>query len=74
MEVSETPITEARAKAAFGFFDGAGHGHIAVEELRTLLSTRGEPLAPDQLEAFLAEADPEGKGVVDIGAIAALCA
>ena len=74
LEVSQTPITEERAKAAFGFFDGAGHGQIAVDELRTLLSTRGEPLAPDQLDAFLAGADPEGKGFVEISAIVALCA
>jgi Ca2+-binding EF-hand superfamily protein len=73
-DVADTPITEGRAKAAFAFFDGAGNGQISVDELRTILSTRGEPLPPDQLETWLAEADPEGKGYVESAAIAALCA
>ena len=73
-DVADTPITEERAKAAFAFFDGAGNGQISVDELRTLLSTRGEPLPPDQLESWLAHADPEGKGYVERAAIVDLCA
>ena len=72
--LADDPITEDRAKAAFAFFDGAGNGQISVDELRTLLSTRGEPLPPDQLESWLAQADPDGKGYVERAAIVDLCA
>ena len=72
--VADDPITEERAKAAFAFFDGAGNGQISVDELRTLLSTRGEPLPPGQLETWLAQADPDGKGYVERAAIVDLCA
>lgn len=72
--VADNPINEDRAKAAFAFFDGAGNGQISVDELRKLLSTRGEPLPPDQLESWLAQADPEGKGYVERAAIVDLCA
>ena len=72
--VADNPITEERTKAAFAFFDGAGNGQISVAELRTLLGTRGEPLPPDQLETWLAQADPDGKGYVERAAIMDLCA
>lgn len=70
--VDDTAITEERAKAAFAFFDGVGNGQISTEELRTLLSTRGEPLPPDQLETWLAQATL-GKGYVARDAIVELC-
>ena len=62
--LQDDELTEDRAKAAFSFFDG-GSGRIAVSELRTLLSTRGEPIEDEGLlDPWLATADPEGKGGV----------
>ena len=70
--LQDDELTEDRAKAAFSFFDG-GSGRIAVSELRTLLSTRGEPIEDEGLlDAWLATADPEGKGFVERDAIVQL--
>jgi calmodulin len=37
-----------------------------VSELRHVLSTIGEKLSPEEMEAMLKEADPENKGAVGL--------
>ena len=69
--LQEEPITEARAKLAFGFFDG-GRGAISRVELKTLMTTRGDPFSDAEAEAFLASVDP-GSGMISREAFTNLC-
>lgn len=69
--LQEEPITEARAKLAFGFFDG-GRGAISRVELKTLMTTRGDPISDAEAEAFLASVDP-GSGMISREAFTNLC-
>eukprot|EP01048_Picozoa_sp_COSAG05_P006858 COSAG05_NODE_464_length_9544_cov_2.541345_4_plen_146_part_00 len=70
--LQDDPITEDRAKQAFGFFDG-GRGVISTAELKGLLITRGDAMSEAEVDAWLAAADPTRSGMVSREAITALC-
>jgi Ca2+-binding EF-hand superfamily protein len=48
---------------AFGLLQDS-KGSLPVAELRHVLTTIGEKLAPEEIDAMLKEADPENKGAV----------
>ena len=50
---------------AFRAFDKEGNGFISASELRDCVTTLSETLSPEEADALLAEADPEGDGQVD---------
>jgi calmodulin len=45
--------------------DRESTGYLDVVELRYILSGLGQPLAPNDVEGYIAEADPHGTGQVD---------
>lgn len=55
----KTQLTEA-----FKVFDVAGEGFVGVKEISEFLTTLGEPLTPQELTEFMAEADPTNSGKI----------
>jgi calmodulin len=45
-------------------FDKDGKGWIATAELRHVLTSIGEKLGPDEVDAMMAASDPDGDGKV----------
>ena len=53
-------------KAAFETFDPENTGRVKADVLKKALTTFGEKLSPEEMEAALKEAPIDGKGNVDI--------
>mmetsp|Transcript_17000 Transcript_17000/g.23650 ORF Transcript_17000/g.23650 Transcript_17000/m.23650 type:complete len:117 (-) Transcript_17000:116-466(-) len=49
---------------AFYHFDRDNDGYLTIDELRHIVTNVGNPMAPQDIEAFLAEAD-NGNGLID---------
>jgi calmodulin len=45
-------------------FDKEGRGWISAAELRHVLTSIGEKLGPDEMDAMMAESDPDGDGKI----------
>lgn len=56
--------SEADIRAAWKVFDKEGRGWIAAAELRHVLTSIGEKLAADEVDAMMAESDPDQDGKV----------
>ena len=50
---------------AFKFWDSDGSGKITVDEIRQALTTLGDVLSEDEINALIKEADPTDIGVID---------
>ena len=50
---------------AFKFWDTDNSGRVATEDLRKALTTLGDKLTEDEIEAFVKEADPDNIGAID---------
>lgn len=55
---------------AFKFFDKENYGKITVDELKEALSTIGDVLNEEEINALVKEADPNGTGSIDYVAFA----
>ena len=49
----------------FRIFDPDGTGTIPTSEMRTVMTTLGEKLTPEEVNAMLKEADPDNTGKID---------
>mmetsp|Transcript_6501 Transcript_6501/g.11620 ORF Transcript_6501/g.11620 Transcript_6501/m.11620 type:complete len:147 (+) Transcript_6501:43-483(+) len=58
-------MTESDIIAAFKVFDKKGTGYISAEELRTALTTEGEKLSEEDVEAVLAESGVSSDGMIN---------
>ena len=52
-------------KAAFVAMDSNGDGFISKDELKSLLSSLGEPVEDKFIDEMIAAVDPNGDGKVD---------
>ncbi|KIY99453.1 Calmodulin [Monoraphidium neglectum] len=59
-----THDSEADIAAAWKVFDKEGRGWISADELRHVLTSIGERLAPGEMDALLAEANPDAGGKI----------
>ena len=57
---------DAEMELAFKVFDTDGSGMITRDELREKLTTLGEKMTDDEVEALLAEADTDGSGSISL--------
>ena len=55
---------------AFKFFDKEDYGKITVDELKEALTTIGDVLNEEEINALVKEADPSGTGSIDYVAFA----
>eukprot|EP01088_Endostelium_zonatum_P015907 TRINITY_DN408_c0_g1_i1.p1 TRINITY_DN408_c0_g1~~TRINITY_DN408_c0_g1_i1.p1 ORF type:complete len:147 (+),score=53.71 TRINITY_DN408_c0_g1_i1:42-482(+) len=51
--------------SAFKQFDKQSTGSVSVEEMRTILTTMGETLSTEEVEAMIEEADPSKSGRIN---------
>ena len=64
-EFTQNEDTPEDLMEAFKFWDTDGSGKITVEEIRQALTTLGDVLSEDEMNAFIKEADPTGIGIID---------
>ena len=57
--------TEEDLIEAFKFWDTDNSGRVATEDLRRALTTLGDKLSEDEINAFIKEADPDNIGAID---------
>jgi calmodulin len=57
--------TEEELLEAFKVFDKDGNGFITTHELRTVMTTLGESLTPEEIEEMVREADIDGDGQIN---------
>ena len=50
---------------AFKFWDSDGSGKVTTDEIRQALTTLGDVLSEDEINALIKEADPTDLGVID---------
>ena len=50
---------------AFKFWDTDNSGRVATEDIRKALTTLGDKLSEDEIEALIKEADPNNIGAID---------
>lgn len=58
-------LFEQKVKAAFKVFDKDGLGYVGTKEMKSILSTIGEPLSEEDLKELIKEADPNGEGTIN---------
>ncbi|GBF95669.1 calmodulin [Raphidocelis subcapitata] len=56
--------SETDIRNAWKVFDKEGRGWISAAELRHVLTSIGEKLGPDEMDAMMAESDPDGDGKI----------
>jgi Ca2+-binding EF-hand superfamily protein len=56
---------EAELKSAFEVFDHDRSGTISLDELRRVMTSFGEMLSEDELDAMIKEVDKNGDGSID---------
>ena len=57
--------TEDDLIEAFKFWDTDNSGRVATEDIRRALTTLGDKLSEDEINAFIKEADPDNIGAID---------
>ena len=50
---------------AFKFWDTDGSGRVSTDDIRRALTTLGDKLSEDEINALIKEADPNNLGVID---------
>lgn len=58
--------SEEELREAFKVFDKDGNGFISAAELRHVMTSLGEKLTDEEVDAMMKEADTDGDGQVDI--------
>ncbi len=56
--------SETDIRSAWKVFDKENRGWISAAELRHVLTSIGEKLAPDEMDAMMAESDPDQDGKI----------
>ena len=64
-EFSKNDETPEDLIEAFRFWDTDGSGKITTEDIRKALTTLGDALSEDEINALIREADPSNIGVID---------
>uniref|UniRef100_A0A1I8GL62 Calmodulin n=1 Tax=Macrostomum lignano TaxID=282301 RepID=A0A1I8GL62_9PLAT len=59
------PVTKEEIKSAFMVFDIDNKGYIPSEELRRILTTRGDRMTEEEADEMIAAADLDGDGMID---------
>lgn len=57
--------SQEELKEAFKVFDKDGNGFISAAELRHVMTSLGEKLTDEEVDAMMKEADADGDGQVD---------
>lgn len=70
MRKNEKKPTSADVEEAFRNFDTEKKGVIHVDELRSVLTTLGEPLSEEEMRKFVEIADISEEGLVDYAQLA----
>ena len=65
MEFTKNEDTPEDLMEAFKFWDTDGSGKVTTEEIRKALTTLGDVLSEDEINALIKEADPTNIGVID---------
>ena len=64
-EFTKNEDTPEDLMEAFKFWDTDGSGKVTTEEIRKALTTLGDVLSEDEINALIKEADPTNIGVID---------
>ena len=64
-EFTKNEDTPEDLMEAFKFWDSDGSGKVTTEEIRQALTTLGDVLSEDEINALIKEADPTDLGVID---------
>ncbi|XP_077555577.1 uncharacterized protein LOC144169973 [Haemaphysalis longicornis] len=67
-----TTDTEEEIREAFKVFDRDGNGFITAAELRHVMTTLGEKLTNEEVDAMIREADVDGDGQINYDEFVAL--
>ncbi|PAA65642.1 hypothetical protein BOX15_Mlig023433g1, partial [Macrostomum lignano] len=59
------PVTKDEIRSAFLVFDTQKRGYITVDELRTILTTRGDRMTLEEANEMIAAADINGDGMIN---------
>ena len=65
VEYTKNEDTPEDLMEAFKFWDSDGSGKVTTEEIRKALTTLGDVLSEDEINALIKEADPSDIGVID---------
>eukprot|EP01088_Endostelium_zonatum_P003501 TRINITY_DN14711_c0_g1_i1.p1 TRINITY_DN14711_c0_g1~~TRINITY_DN14711_c0_g1_i1.p1 ORF type:complete len:141 (+),score=41.38 TRINITY_DN14711_c0_g1_i1:168-590(+) len=65
-QLSQSGGGESELRDAFSVFDRNGDGYVAVAEMKHVLTTICEKLAPAEADELLKDADPDGDGQINI--------
>ena len=65
MEFNKNEDTPEDLMEAFKFWDSDNSGKVTTEEIRQALTTLGDVLSEDEINALIKEADPTNIGVID---------
>ena len=65
LEFSKNQDTPEDLMEAFKFWDTDNSGKVTTEEIRQALTTLGDVLSEDEINALIKEADPTDIGVID---------
>ncbi|XP_037503725.1 calmodulin-A-like [Rhipicephalus sanguineus] len=69
---THTADTEEEIREAFRVFDRDGNGFITATELRDVMTTLGEKLTDEEVDAMIREADMDGDGQINYEEFVAL--
>ncbi|PAA93996.1 hypothetical protein BOX15_Mlig000899g2 [Macrostomum lignano] len=65
------PVTKEEIKSAFMVFDLEKRGYITSDELRRILTTRGDKMTPEEADEMIQAADMDADGMIDYEEFAA---
>ena len=65
IEFTKNEDTPEDLMEAFKFWDTDGSGKVTTDEIKQALTTLGDVLSEDEINALIKEADPTGIGVID---------
>ena len=65
LKFTNTDETEDDLIEAFKFWDTDNSGRVSTEEIRRALTTLGDKLSEDEINALIKEADPNNVGAID---------
>jgi Ca2+-binding EF-hand superfamily protein len=67
---ADTTLDRNAVVEAFRVFDPSGSGVIHIQELKRVLTTLGERMSADEVDALITDADADGDGNINYGAFA----